>query len=137
MKKNIILTSGLAVLLTGALTAAVFLHGSYAQALTQYESQYAQLAAQQQMLEEKQSELNALLALEEEKAAQAAQLDADAAILEAEKDALIAEINSLYADLEILRHNTQDPNNDQSYYLEVYDALTEGLNKVKQYLADH
>ena len=56
--------------------------------------------------------------------------------LEKEKEELAAEAQQLQESLDLLRSG-QAEDSDEAYYLEVYDELTEGLNKVKEYLAGH
>ena len=47
----------------------------------------------------------------------------------------IEETQQLLNALEEKRQELQSSDANESYYLEVYDALTEGLNKVKDYIA--
>ena len=135
MKRSVIVCVLLAVLLVGALLLSAQLKNSYRQALEQYETEYAQLSAQRREVEDRQAELDALLALETEKAAKTAELEAQAQMLEEKKAELTAEIEDLAAALDAVRQESGSEDDDKSYYLEVYDALTEGLDKVKEYLA--
>ena len=67
-----------------------------------------------------------------------AELDALRAELEATKivrDKLQTQLEQSAADIETTRQKLEAEKSDQSYYLEVYNALTEGLNKVKGYIA--
>ena len=98
--------------------------------LAEYEQQLTQLDAQVQELLQKQA---ALEAEAEELSCTAEELEAQCAALEAEKPVLLAEIQQIEAELKMLRETT-DETSDDAYYLEVYDALTEGLETVKGYL---
>ena len=55
--------------------------------------------------------------------------------LEAQKAELEAQIQQIAADTEALKEKLQGEDNDQSYFLEVYNALTKGLNDVKGYIS--
>lgn len=66
---------------------------------------------------------------------QVAELEARAAELEAQKTELTEELEQISTDLEALHTKQQGEDSDQSYYYEVYNALTEGLNDIKGYIS--
>ena len=48
---------------------------------------------------------------------------------------LTEELEQIRTDLEALHTKQQGEDSDQSYYYEVYNALTEGLNDIKGYIS--
>lgn len=143
MKLRLIAAVLLVAALFGLLTLAGHLRDRHDRTLEQYRSETAMLEQRAAELAEKQAELEKLLKEETEKQEYVAQvneklqeLTAQVQQLEAEKAELAAEAEQLQASIDMLRSG-QAEDSDESYYLEVYDALTEGLNKVKEYLAGH
>ena len=55
--------------------------------------------------------------------------------LETQKSELEAQIQQIQADTEALKEKFQSEDSDQSYYFEVYNALTKGLDDVKGYIS--
>ena len=139
MKKGLILTTLLALVLAGAMLFSVKLMQEQEQRQTEYNRQVQLLKEQEQILAAKEAELNVLvLRYEQGMTEGVAELDALRAELEATKivrDKLLTQLDQSAADIETTRQKLEAEESDQSYYLEVYNALTEGLNKVKGYIA--
>ena len=55
--------------------------------------------------------------------------------MEVQKAELEAQVQQVEADLEALKQKLQNEDTDQSYFFEVYNALTKGLNDVKGYIS--
>ena len=138
MKKGLIFTTLLALLLAGLMVFSVMLIQSHNQRQDEYEHQIQLLKEQKQKLAEKEAELDVLVLRYEQGLTEgAAELEALRAELEATKtvrDKLQAQLEQSAADIEATREKLKAEESDQSYYLEVYNALTEGLNKVKGYI---
>ena len=140
MRKGLIVTLLLAAMLAGGLMYAVSLMEQQTQRQEVYQQQTQQLQQQTARLNEKEAELNALIQRYEngqtDGAAQLAQLQAELTELEAQKEELRVQLEQAIADVEAMRQQLEnDEESDQSYYLEVYNALKEGLEKVKGYIA--
>ena len=139
MKKGLILTTLLALVLAGAMLFSVKLMQEQEQRQTEYNRQVQLLKEQEEILAAKEAELNVLvLRYEQGMTEGVAELDALRAELEATKivrDKLLTQLDQSAADIETTRQKLEAEESDQSYYLEVYNALTEGLNKVKGYIA--
>ena len=139
MKKGLILTTLLALVLAGAMLFSVQLMQEQEQRQTEYNRQVQLLKEQEQILAAKEAELNVLvLRYEQGMTEGVAELDALRAELEATKivrDKLLTQLDQSAADIKTTRQKLEAEESDQSYYLEVYNALTEGLNKVKGYIA--
>ena len=139
MKKGLILTTLLALVLAGAMLFSVQLMQEQEQRQTEYNRQVQLLKEQEQILAAKEAELNVLvLRYEQGMTEGVAELDALRAELEATKivrDKLLTQLDQSAVDIETTRQKLEAEESDQSYYLEVYNALTEGLNKVKGYIA--
>ena len=60
---------------------------------------------------------------------------ADKATEALEKMELETLVHQVETDLEALKQKLRNEDTDQSYFLEVYDALTKGLNDVKGYIS--
>ena len=135
MKKGLVFTALLALLLVGAMLFSVMLMQERNQRVAEYNHQVQLLKEQEQKLSDKEAELNALiLRYEQGQTEGAAQLEALRAELEAQKavrDRLQSQLDQSNLDLDATREQLKNEESDQSYYLEVYNALTEGLNKVK------
>ena len=138
MKKGLILTTLLALVLVGAMMFSVMLMQEQEQRQAEYNRQVQILKEQEQKLAAKEAELNVLvLRYEQGMTEGVAELDALRAELEATKivrDKLQTQLEQSAADIETTRQKLEAEESDQSYYLEVYNALTEGLNKVKGYI---
>lgn len=138
MKKGLVFTALLALLLVGAMLFSVMLMQERNQRVAEYNHQVQLLKEQEQKLSDKEAELNALiLRYEQGQTEGAAQLEALRAELEAQKavrDRLQSQLDQSNLDLDATREQLKNEESDQSYYLEVYNALTEGLNKVKGYI---
>lgn len=138
MKKGLVFTALLALLLVGAMLFSVMLMQERNQRVAEYNHQVQLLKEQEQKLADKEAELNALkLRYEQGQTEGAAQLEALRAELEAQKavrDRLQSQLDQSNLDLDATREQLKNEESDQSYYLEVYNALTEGLNKVKGYI---
>lgn len=139
MRKGLIVTAFLAAVLAGLMMVSVFLMEEKAQRQELYLQQTRQLAEQSAKLDEKEAELNALVQRYEngqtDGAAELNQLQQELEALQTEKTDLQAQLEQAVADVEAKREQLANEDSDQSYYLEVYNALTEGLNKVKGYIA--
>lgn len=133
------------VLLAAALAALVIYAGNlkddYQQTLENYQSECVALEAKAQELAEKQAHLEQLLEQEAEQQIYEAdlkvsieQLQQQLQQIEDEKTQVKADTEKLLQEIADIRAD-QTGESDEAYYLEVYDALTEGLNKVKEYLA--
>ena len=138
MKKGLVFTALLALLLVGAMLFSVMLMQERNQRVAEYNHQVQLLKEQEQKLADKEAELNALvMRYEQGQTEGAAQLEALRAELEAQKavrDRLQSQLDQSNLDLDATREQLKNEESDQSYYLEVYNALTEGLNKVKGYI---
>ena len=140
MRKGLIVTLLLAAMLAGGLMFAVSLMEQQNQRQEIYRQQTQQLQQQTAKLNEKEAELNALIQRYEngqtDGAAQLAQLEEELAALEAQREELRVQLEQATADVDaMLQQLENDKDSDQSYYLEVYNALKEGLEKVKGYIA--
>lgn len=138
MKKGLVFTALLALLLVGAMLFSVMLMQERNQRVAEYNHQVQLLKEQEQKLADKEAELNVLvMRYEQGQTEGAAQLEALRAELEAQKavrDRLQSQLDQSNLDLDATREQLKNEESDQSYYLEVYNALTEGLNKVKGYI---
>lgn len=139
MKKGLIFTTLLALLLVGVMLFSVMLIQEQNQRQAEYNRQVQLLKEQEQKLAEKEAELNALVLRYEQGLTEGvAELEKLRAELEATKivrDKLQTQLEQSAADIKTTRQKLEAEESDQSYYLEVYNALTEGLNKVKGYIA--
>lgn len=143
MKFRIFAALLLAALLAGLLFMARNLDERYRMKLEIYEAESAQLAEYEARVAALEDDVQQLVKRQAEHEARAAELtgqaeemEAQRAALEAEKPELLAEIERIEAELAALRATT-DQDSDEAYYLEVYDALTKGLETVKGYLSDN
>ena len=138
MKKGLVFTALLALLLVGVMLFSVMLMQERNQRVAEYNHQVQLLKEQEQKLSDKEAELNVLvMRYEQGQTEGAAQLEALRAELEAQKavrDRLQSQLDQSNLDLDATREQLKNEESDQSYYLEVYNALTEGLNKVKGYI---
>lgn len=143
VRKRLLNAAVLAAVLAGLVMLLAFLSGTHRDAVALYNQQFAQLEQRTQVLQQQEAELAALVAAyeaqvqEAESRTQVAQELMDRAqALEQERDALLAETEALLLAVTETRQKLMEEDGDPAYYLEVYDALTEGLNKVKGYIAD-
>lgn len=141
MRKGLIVTALLAAVLAGLMMTSVYLMDQKAERMELYHQQTRLLEEQAAKLDVKEAELNALVQRYEsgqtDGAAELAALQQELEALQAEKEDLQLQLEQAIADVEAMRQQleSEDSDSDQSYYLEVYNALTEGLNKVKGYIA--
>lgn len=139
MKKGLVFTTLLSLVLVGLMLFSVMLIQNRNERVAEYNRQVQLLNEQEQKLAEKEAELNVLVLRYEQGLTEGtAQLEALRAELEAQKavrDKLQAQLEQSNLDLEAKREQLKNEESDQSYYLEVYNALTEGLNKVKGYIS--
>ncbi len=139
MKKGLVFTTLLALVLVGLMLFSVMLIQNRNQRVAEYNHQIQLLKEQEQKLAEKEEELNVLVLRHEQGlTAGTAELEALRAELEALKtvrDKLQSQLEQSELDIETTREKLKNEESDQSYYLEVYNALTEGLNKVKGYIS--
>ena len=139
MKKGLVFTTLLALVLVGLMLFSVMLIQNRNQRVAEYNHQIQLLKEQEQKLAEKEEELNVLVLRHEQGlTAGTAELEALHAELEALKtvrDKLQSQLEQSELDIETTREKLKNEESDQSYYLEVYNALTEGLNKVKGYIS--
>lgn len=139
MKKSLVITGILAAMLLGMMALSAYLINSRNQKMETAIVQSQQMQQQMATLENREAELSRLLEeLEAEQNRRQEELTAaqqELATLQNEKEELQLKLTELPGQLEALRQQLQGGEGDESYYLEVYDALTEGYNKVKSYLA--
>lgn len=139
MKKGLIFTTLLALILVGLMLFSVMLMQNRNERIAEYNRQVQLLKEQEQKLAEKETELNVLvLRYEQGLTDGTAELEALRAELEALKtvrNKLQTQLEQSNLDLEATREKLKNEESDQSYYLEVYNALTEGLEKVKGYIS--
>ena len=140
MRKGLIVTAILAAILTGVLVFAAHLMEEKADRQALYLQQTQLLQKQEAELEKKEAKLQELVDRYEkgqtDGAAELEQLNRELAQLQSERDEMKARLEQAEADVAALRQQLEnDKESDQSYYLEVYNALKEGLEKVKGYIA--
>ena len=137
MRKFLIVTALLSAILMGLMVYSVKLINAKAatEENVQFQSQLAETKKEQ--LNRKKEELAQLLEeMETESEDQEwIRLQEEVQQMEAQKADLEAQLQRIAADTEALKEKLQGEDNDQSYFLEVYNALTEGLNKVKGYIS--
>ena len=139
MKKGLVFTTLLALVLVGLMLFSVMLIQNRNQRVEEYNRQVQLLKEQEQKLTDKEAELNVLVLRYEQGLTEGtAELEALRAELEALKtvrDKLQTQLEQSALEIEATREKLKNEESDQSYYLEVYNALTEGLNKVKGYIS--
>ena len=139
MRKGLIVTLILAAMLAGMLMFSVYLMEQKEERMELYHQQMHLLEEQAAKLDVKEAQLNELVQRYEEGrtdgAAELEAMEAELEALQAEKQELQLQMEQAIADVEAMRQQLENEDSDQSYYLEVYNALTEGLNKVKGYIA--
>ena len=139
MKKGLVFTTLLALILVVLMLFSVMLIQNRNQRVAEYNRQVQLLKEQEQTLAQKETELSILLLRYEqgltEGTAELEALQAELEALKVVRDKLQTQVDQSVLDLEAIREKLKNEESDQSYYLEVYNALTEGLNKVKGYIA--
>ena len=139
MKKGLVFTTLLALILVVLMLFSVMLIQNRNQRMAEYDRQVQLLKEQEQTLAQKETELSILLLRYEqgltEGTAELEALQAELEALKVVRDKLQTQVDQSVLDLEAIREKLKNEESDQSYYLEVYNALTEGLNKVKGYIA--
>ena len=138
MRKFLIVTALLAAVLMGIMFYLVSLLNAGDALDEDIHIQTQQLESKKEQLEQKKQELAQLTAQLEigpEEDQEWIRLQEDVQLLEAQKTELETQIQQIAADTEALKAKLQSEDNDQSYFLEVYNALTKGLNDVKGYLS--
>ena len=139
MRKGLVVTAFLAAILAGLMIFSVYLMDARDQRQEVYRQQCQLLEQQETKLKEKEEHLQELIqryeAGQTDGAVELAELQQQLAALEAQREDLRAQLKQAVLDVETMRQQFADGDSDQSYYLEVYNALTEGLNKVKGYIA--
>ena len=137
MRKFLIVTALLSAILMGLMVYSVKLINAKAatEENVQFQSQLAETKKEQ--LNRKKEELAQLLEeMETESEDQEwIRLQEEVQQMEAQKADLEAQLQQIAADTEALKEKLQGEDNDQSYFLEVYNALTKGLNDVKGYIS--
>ena len=140
MKRGLIITLILAAMLAGMLAFSAHLIKEKAERQELYQQQTQLLQQQEAKLKEKEAKLQELSQRYEsgrtDGVVELEQLRQEMEELKAERDELRAQMEQAAADVEALCQQLKnDKDSDQSYYLEVYNALKEGLEKVKRYIA--
>ena len=139
MKKGLVFTTLLALMLVGLMLFSVMLIQNRNQRVAEYNRQIQLLKEQEQKLADKEAELNVLVMRYEQGLTEGnVELEALRAELEALKtvrDKLQTQLEQSALDIEATREKLKNEESDQSYYLEVYNALKEGLQKVEGYIA--
>jgi chromosome segregation ATPase len=139
MRKGLIITTILAAMLVGVLMFSVYLMEQKEERMELYHQQMQMLEEQAAKLDVKEAQLNELVQRYEngqtDGAAELAAMKTELETLQAEKQELQLQLEQAIADVQAMRQQLENEDSDQSYYFEVYNALTEGLNKVKGYIA--
>ena len=139
MKKGLVFTTLLALVLVGLMLFSVMLIQNRNQRVEEYNRQVQLLKEQEQKLADKEAELNVLVLRYEkgltEGSAELDALHAELAALKTVRDKLQTQLEQSALEIEATREKLKNEESDQSYYLEVYNALTEGLEKVKGYIS--
>ena len=137
MRRFLIVTALLAVVLLGLMGFSVHMTGEEHAHQENALLQLQQMESKKEQLKQKEEELARLH--EKMEACGEDQewinLQEEVKELEAQKAELEAQIQQIHADTEALKEKLQSEDSDQSYYLEVYNALTKGLNDVKGYIS--
>ena len=136
MKQRISLAVLLIAIICECGWLAMMKHSELEQAKLHYEQATAEIARRAGELEQLEQELDALNA-EYEKLKDPAMADLQQQIeaMEAQKVEIQAQIESIKLAIEEGKQNPEEEINEYSYYEEVYNALKEGLEKVKGYIS--
>ena len=136
MKKHIIGAIVLAVMVCGLMWLAMEKREEYHVKLSAYEEAYEEMKQQELLVQEKQAQLAALTTDKADKlTADAQALEQEAEKLEQEIQVLQAQIETLQTSLDDLSEEQQANKEEMDYLDQVYQALQEGYEKVKGYIA--
>ena len=139
MRKGLIITTILAAMLVGVLMFSVYLMEQNEERMELYHRQMQMLEEQAAKLDVKEAQLNELVQRYEngqtDGAAELAAMKTELETLQAEKQELQLQLEQAIADVQAMRQQLENEDSDQSYYFEVYNALTKGLNDVKGYIS--
>ena len=136
MKRSILAAILLAATVCGLMWLSMEKRNEYDEKLAAYTQAYEELRQQEAVVQEKQAQLNGLTTDKaDNRAGEAASLSQEAARLEQEVLQLQAEIETLKTTLEDLGKDAQAKQEEMDYLDQVYQALQEGYEKVKGYLA--
>ena len=136
MKIRIIAAIVLAAMVCGLFWLSMEKREQYQNNLAAYEEEYAKLQQQELIVKDKQAALDALTSDKADaRTEEAAALLQDAARLEQEMQALQTQIETLKGNLSDLGADAQKKQEEIDYLDQVYQALQEGYEKVKGYLA--
>jgi septal ring factor EnvC (AmiA/AmiB activator) len=138
MRKYLIVTVLLSAVLMGLMLFCVKSFTQTDAVQAEILSQSQQLESKKEQLAQKEQELAQLMAQLEkdpDEDREWLQLQEEVQQMEEQKAELETLVQQVEADLEALKQKLRNEDTDQSYFLEVYDALTKGLNDVKGYIS--
>lgn len=136
MKIRIVAAIVLAAMVGGLFWLSMEKREQYRQELAVYEEAAQKMEQQALLVQEKQARLDALTTEKADRfAADAKALEQEAALREQEILALQAEIDTLQETLDSLSGEAQAKQEEKDYLDQVYQALQEGYEKVKGYIA--
>lgn len=136
MKQRIILAVLLIAIICECGWLAMMKHSELEQAQLHYQQSVAEINRRSEELKALEDQLDALnVQFEELKDPEMAELQQQIDDMEAQRTDILAKIESLKQAIEEAKLNPKEEINDYSYYEEVYNALQEGLEKVKGYIA--
>ena len=136
MKRSIIVAIVLAAAVCGLMWLSMEKREEYHAKLSAYEEAYGEMEKQEQLVQEKQAQLAALTTDKADKQnADAQALQQQASQLEQEILELQAQIEALQTSLDDMSEAYQDKQEEMDYLDQVYQALQEGYEKVKGYIA--
>ena len=136
MKIRIVAAIVLAAMVGGLFWLSMEKREQYRQELAVYEEAAQKMEQQALLVQEKQARLEALTTEKADRfAADAKALEQEAALREQEILALQAEIDTLQETLDSLSGEAQAKQEEMDYLDQVYQALQEGYEKVKGYIA--
>ena len=136
MKIRVIAAIVLAAMVGGLFWLSMEKREQYRQELAVYEEAAQKMERQALLVQEKQARLDALTTEKADRlAADAKALAQEAALLEQEILTLQGEIETLQGTLDQLSGEAQAKQEEKDYLDQVYQALQEGYEKVKGYIA--
>lgn len=136
VKIRIVAAIVLAAMVGGLFWLSMEKREQYRQELAVYEEAAQKMEQQALLVQEKQARLEALTTEKADRfAADAKALEQEAALREQEILALQAEIDTLQETLDSLSGEAQAKQEEMDYLDQVYQALQEGYEKVKGYIA--
>ena len=138
MRKYLIVTALLSAVLLGLMLFCVKSFAQTDAVQAEIQSQSQQLESKKEQLAQKEQELAQLMAQLEkgpDEDLEWIRLQEEVQQMEEQKAELETLVQQVEADLEALKQKLRNEDTDQSYFLEVYDALTKGLNDVKGYIS--